>query len=122
MTGVYQPTEFTALQRRLTLTLERLGFYVEEEVPVGAYRLDCYVRELHMAFEADGPMHRGFSAQRRDRKRDAWIREVAGIPVIRVDGKLLAPDRGDMLWFLIHDNIEVYAASAEQRRAQGISI
>lgn len=59
------------------------GFDVEDEVQAGPYRLDCYVRELHLGFEADGPHHGGLT-RNRDAARDGWIWENLGIPVLRV--------------------------------------
>ena len=121
MSGVYQPTEFTALQRRLTSALERLGFYVEEEVPVGAYRLDCYVREIHVAFEADGPYHRGYAAKQRDGKRDGWICTVAAVPIFRLNERQLGlPDAE--LDAILSEFIAMCAEDAEQRRARGMLI
>jgi len=78
------PTSGTEPHRRLALALEDLGLAVEIEVQVGPYRVDCYVRELHLAFEADGPLHDAPAARRHDQVRDAWLRRTAALPVIRV--------------------------------------
>lgn len=61
-----------------------MGLAVEDEARVGNYSLDCYLPEAHAGVECDGPTHRGRRAREYDQRRDAWIMQCAGIPVLRV--------------------------------------
>ena len=94
-----------------------MGYYVEDEIRVGRFSLDCYVRETHLGYEADGRRyHQGVAKRAKDAARDAWIEKHAGIPVLRVPERLLKPvndaDLTDLLvtWTLRH------AGTAEERR------
>lgn len=79
------PTTGTLPHRQLREALDSLGFYVEDEVAVGIYRVDCYVSELHLAFEADGPHH----SERRDVARDARILTEWALPTCRLRSLVL---------------------------------
>ena len=79
------PTTGTLPHRRLREYLDQIGFYVEDEVAVGPYHVDCYVRELHLAFEADGPHH----SQKRDVARDAMILTRWALPTCRLRSVVL---------------------------------
>lgn len=80
----------TALHRTLHQTLWRMGFEVTDEWEVGRYSIDCYVPELGLGFEADGKLwHRTKAQQRRDRERDTWILDNAGIHILRVSEAIL---------------------------------
>lgn len=80
----------TAPHVRLIEILYNIGFYVTEELPVGKYFLDCYLKDGHLGFEADGPTHsRMKSAIKKDAARDAWILENAGIPIMRITADAL---------------------------------
>ena len=78
------PTTRTRIHVRLHDTLWELGFDVEDEVQVGPYFLDCFVRELWLGFEADGTAYHRGKKYLRDLERDDWILQKAGIPVLRV--------------------------------------
>ena len=82
-------TTFTHTKGHKTLIeiLSSLGFYVEDEAPFGPYSLDCYVRELNMAFEFDGKHHERPKQRAHDRKRDLYLMSTHGIPVFRVTQK-----------------------------------
>lgn len=79
------PTENTALHQRLHDIIEQVGFEVEDEVPVPGrgYRIDCYVREAHIALEADGPQHKQWQ-RKKDAERDEWLLTQLGLPTMRV--------------------------------------
>lgn len=78
------PTELTAPHRVLHDIVREAGFEAEDEVGVGPYRVDIYIRELHVAVECDGPTHGGRRAHEYDALRDAWLANQAGLPVLRV--------------------------------------
>lgn len=102
-------TSGTALHRALADSLSALGFYVENEVAVGRYHVDCYVRELHLAFEADGPHHRRMASdKRRDAERDMWLETEAALPVMR---PAIPFEAGTLLQW-----IDGWRHSAEDRR------
>lgn len=69
----------TAIHRKLSRAVRACGFDVLEEEPMGKYRLDIYVPELHMAFEADGPYH----SEKHDTERDATLAEEYGLVTLR---------------------------------------
>lgn len=110
------PTQFTLGHQRLHRILVGLGFTVEDEVHVGKYVLDCFVRELHLGFEFDGPTHRGIAAERRDRKRDVWLDKEAGIPLLHVvENELPLPQTEQR----IVEFIDYHAATLRIRRVRG---
>lgn len=101
---------------RLHDALVDAGFDVEDEVQVGTYSLDCYVREWHLGFEADGPVHGRAFQRRRDAKRDAWLLGTAGIPLLRVSYERLGQTPDETLGDDIRDFIDRHAASVHERR------
>ncbi len=113
------PTRDTAPQRRLHIMLEDMGFYVEDEVAVAQYYLDCYVRELHLGFEADGPTHAGLRVVR-DRRRDDEIMSLYRIPVLRVPATELRNVYCPEAIARIEAFIEEWGESAEPRRAHTV--
>lgn len=56
------------------------------EVNFGRYRVDAYIPSLHIAFEADGEY---WHDANRDGKRDAYLMEQFGLPVVRFTGSEL---------------------------------
>ena len=115
-----QATTMTAPHRQLIAVLEEVGFAVEVEVEVGPYSLDCYVREVHLGFEADGPLHRGGRQRRHDAGRDAWILEHAGIPIMRVFDRALATIEGrERLRDSIIDFVDDFIGDLNERRERG---
>ena len=66
--------------------MEKLGFIVQEEKEVFPYLIDCFVPELRLGFELDGPYHIGKS---RDLNRDEFILDNYGIKILRVKQKEL---------------------------------
>jgi very-short-patch-repair endonuclease len=70
-------------QKKLGKILEDLGFFVDYEVAVGPYSLDCYCFEAHVGFELDSKYTH--MSKKRDKKRDDWIWENYKIPICRVD-------------------------------------
>lgn len=112
------PTTQTKIHKRLHDTIWLMGFDVEDETAVGKYSLDCYVRELHCGFEADGHnYHRGKRQRSRDAARDSWILANAGIPILRVPDTMLSSAHNPALIEDINQFINKYADSAELRRA-----
>ncbi len=110
------PTRGTSLERTLHAALAHMGFYVEDSVQVDAYELDCYVRELHLGFEADGPTHSGHR-QVKDAQRDARILEAFGIEILRVPGRLLGGSEQG-LTEMLDSFINKHADTAAARRAK----
>lgn len=111
------PTTDTRLHRLLREALGDLGWYVEDEVRVGPYSLDCYVRETHLGYEADGARwHSTRAQQRRDAQRDGWILDRAGIHVCRVEEGLFAPNHGQGLRSWLAEWTGWYLDTIEERR------
>ena len=108
------PTRGTRIEQLLHDLLASLGFYVEDSVRAGPWELDCFVRELHLGFEADGPTHSGHR-QVKDARRDAQVREQFGIEVLRVPGALLT-EASAALSELIETFIYKHADTAAARR------
>ena len=84
---VCRPTfESTSLERRLWALLADFPT-VETQRRFGRYRVDAYLPEYRLAFEADGHRwHRDKAgAPERDAARDAWILENHGVIVVRLD-------------------------------------
>lgn len=105
------PTTMTKPHRLMHSLLVTMGFDVEDEVKVGKYSLDCYIRQLHMGFECDGKrVHAGVKKQQKDRARDRWIMEHAGIPIMRIQADALQWQLWEQLKPLITDFIEEHTA------------
>jgi len=84
-----QSKRFTAGQMKLEKILNDLGFSTVLELEIGNYRVDVFSPELRCIFEYDG---RGYHMKRRDKVRDAEIKEISGYQIIRVSGKDLNPE------------------------------
>lgn len=107
----------TKIHVRLHETLWGLGFDVEDELKVGPYFIDCYVRELHLGFEADGQAyHKGKDAQR-DAERDAWILANAGIPIKRVPDYDLKREHDPETVRMLEEFMDEHGFDVEERRA-----
>ena len=74
----------SAGQRRVTEFLSSLGLVVESEVKIGSYRVDCYLRELKVVVEFDGPfMHH---STKQNSRRDEELLNSGVKEVIHVRG------------------------------------
>lgn len=73
-------TTMTEGHMRLNKLLADFGFTSDDERPFGPYTVDCYVEQLHVAFEYDGPQH----SLARDKKRDKYLFAQHGLVVVRV--------------------------------------
>ena len=82
-------TTLTDIHLKLIALLEKLGYLVEIEVEFPPKRVDCYLPELHVAFEADGPQH----AMRADADRDAYLISRYGLPVYHLSSEDLNEDK-----------------------------
>ena len=86
-------TTLTRPHRRLVSVLQDLQLTVEIETPFPPYSVDCYLPDLHVAVEADGPMHSAM----RDQVRDDTLMAVYALPVLRIDsGTLVKSD--SVIW------------------------
>ncbi len=74
----------TALEARLWKFLVEAGYTIEIEKPFGRYRVDVYLPDYHLAFEADGWHHAQYQVEH-DLKRDAWLWETQQLPVVRLN-------------------------------------
>lgn len=70
---------------RLVKVLQHLGYEVELEASFPPKWVDCYLPELHVAFEADGPQH----TQVKDDDRDAFLMVTYALPVYHVSSDIL---------------------------------
>ena len=96
-----------------------MGFSVEDELSVGKYSLDCYVREVHCGFECDGKRyHAGLKKQSRDRDRDRWVFENAGIPILRIQADALQWRLWEDLKPQIIMFIDRFSSDTEERRSK----
>ena len=107
-----QQTDWTLLHRRLVKVLQATGYKVDVEVEFQPWRVDCYLPELHMVVEADGPHH----SKTRDATRDADLLERYGLFVIRVpESELTTLWRGS--GYMMRLILEYFLApSAAERR------
>lgn len=118
-----QATALTGPHRLLRALLRTMGFNTLDEYPVGKYRLDCYVQDLHMGFECDGKrIHAGTRKQQKDHNRDEWIFENAGIPILRIQSDALQFTLWDKLTPQILEFMEEYGDDIEERREKSASI
>lgn len=112
--------EYTRPERRLMSMLAEMGLQVQGQVPVGRYRLDVFVKEVWLGFEADGAKaHAGLVRKTKDAERDQWIYDNAGIPVLRIPEVKLRrhcweETKADLMAF-----IEDWGPSAERRKERG---
>lgn len=109
-------TTGTEIHKALTAALEAMGFAVEEEREFSPYSVDCYIEQLHCAFEADGPQH----SETRDKKRDMYLLGVYGLPVVRVKGDILRKSPEYIMKRLARTvMLAALGTTAEVRRARG---
>ena len=109
----------TKPHQRLASLLRIMGFDVENEFKVGRYRLDIYVRELHLGFECDGKRyHAGVAKSKRDKARDEWILEHAGIHIMRIQADAIQWRLWEDLKPQIAQFIDEYAGDIEARRSK----
>ena len=87
--SVSTPTTMTKPHKELILLLESIGLDCVEEVSFPPYTVDVYVPTLHIAFEADGPMHN----LKKDSARDYKLEGIYALTVIRVNSESLAAGR-----------------------------
>ena len=105
-------------QRKLSRFLEQLGFYVDQEVAVGEYSIDCYIEELHCGFELDSKYTH--ISRKRDKARDKWIYENYSIPICRIDESELKDT--DALTKKVLDFIEKWSQNVKERRRSFIPV
>ena len=106
------PKTQTALHRRLHDVLLLAGYDVEDEVQAGPYSLDCYVREVHVGFEADG---RDFHQGKRDAARDDEILRDLSLPVVRFSEAELRTGTDDALVTKVIEACAPWADTASTR-------
>ncbi len=82
-------TTMTMPHKELIRLLESIGLDCVEEVKFNPYTVDIYVPSLHIAFEADGPMHN----VKKDNTRDYRLESVYALPVIRVKAEAILAGR-----------------------------
>lgn len=87
-------TSLTRPHLNLLRFLEDLGYDVEIEKSFPPYWVDCYLTELHVAVEADGPQHKN---RQKDSTRDDYIMATYGCPVVRLMSEELAGSYVDFL-------------------------
>lgn len=114
--SVILPTRLTEPHKKLHNIISDMGFAVADEVEVGDYILDCYVREVHLGFEYDGPLHDRPKQKKHDKNRDEWLNNEAGIPVFRVN-EVQLKDK-EQLQLDIVDFIETHMWTIEERRGK----
>lgn len=73
---------FTKEQMQLQRIIEEMGFQTILEYPAGDYAIDCFLPELGIGLEWDGPLHK--TSKKRDKGRDAIILSELGYNIIRV--------------------------------------
>lgn len=109
---------WTKPHRRLMHLLADMGLEAKSEFPVGRYSLDAFCEDIWMGFEADGrkahSMRRGS-----DLKRDTWIFEHAGIPVLRLDEQVLRKVCWEDTQKLVQDFIDEHKDTIRERRRSG---
>lgn len=109
-------SRYSRYHQQLIAALERCGFEPEEEVAFGPYSVDAYVRELHVAFEADGPHH----TRKRDEERDDYLRRWCKLPVIRLHmGAHGLSDR--QVEQTVRNAASTWAGTAERRYHSGLA-
>ena len=116
-----QPTSLTGLHRRLRTIIQDLGLEVEDEVQIGRYRVDCYIREVHAVIEADGtPYHSGPAKRKKQRERDEWLLSRAGVHVLHIEPRDIRNRAAkEVTKKLIKLWIEHHASDYERRKQIG---
>lgn len=72
-------SERSGIHRQAEAWLRKCGLDFESERSFPPYRVDIYLPEWHIAVEIDGPWHSRSS----DAKRDAYLLETYGLPILR---------------------------------------
>lgn len=73
----------TTIEKILVSFLSDAGFTVRAQEPFGLFKVDAYLPEYRLAFEADGSYwHAKPEVMERDKRKDAFLLE-RGVPVIR---------------------------------------
>lgn len=109
-------TSVTNGHKRLMKLLVGLGLGVRIEQAFGPYQVDVYCEEAHVAFEFDGPMH----SKEKDAKRDLWLLEQAGLPVLRIESwELMNAEKRQRTEQRVRSFIDEHAGTLEARRARG---
>lgn len=107
-------TTMTRPHRQLIQLLEGLGLTVETEVGFPPKFVDCYLPDLHVAVEADGPAH----SRERDLDRDAYLMARYALPVYRVSATALREGPRKALSVLLMQVLgRVWRPSVIERRA-----
>lgn len=111
------PTRLTKGHVRLHDILVQIGLAVEDEVRFGKYKVDCYVPEIHMAFEYDGPLHFRPSQKRKDIQRDKELLEDFKLPIMRVVEKDFQTEEliDRIMYFILKHSVDV------EERKQGVT-
>lgn len=100
--------------------LSDLGLGIETEFKVGRYHIDVFCSEVWIGFEADGRRaHSGTKRKERDKGRDQWIFDNAGIPMLRLDEQVLRKVVWEETMELVKEFIERHADDQEDRKVQG---
>ena len=75
--------EMTIAERKLwrSLSLKQLDIRFRRQIPFGRYVLDFLCIELRIAIEVDGSQHQSEIGQRKDKKRETYLRKQ-GIRVL----------------------------------------
>lgn len=117
---IAQPTALTAGHKEVREMLARMGHDVEDEVEVGPYTIDCFLRDAWVGVEYDGPHHDKRKQRKHDQDRDVWLDVNAKIIIIRVPHHWLksAPGRV-MAHDILKAGIEEANETANERRAEG---
>ena len=93
----------TQCHKRLHKILKGMGFQVVDNYEADQYRIDCFVTELNKGFEADG---KGYHWKNRDAKRDEYILNKFGIPIMRIPEALLNGRSDERVRELIREFVE----------------
>lgn len=72
--------------RELMRQLENMGVELMEECDFPPYRVDIYIPDFHVAIEVDGTQHN----DKKDNKRDLYLRDTYYLPVLRIKTKDVA--------------------------------
>ena len=71
----------TKCHQRLHDILSEMGFTVVDNADFEPYKIDCYVSEINLGFEADG---KRYHWKNRDAKRDQFILDNYRIKILRI--------------------------------------
>ena len=109
----------TAPQLELQAFLSDLGLTVCEEWPIGQFFVDVWCDEGWVGFEYDGAAyHTTDGQQHRDRERETWLRDNAGVELLRVTPEQLR-DKED-LTDRVTTFLEETGATYHERRKRGL--